>query len=269
VVVSALSYTLLQIQDQTVTEGYTLVVSNFAAATDPANPRNYSLDTNAPAGAAINPTNGLFTWTPTEAQGPGTNLIVVYVTQPGPPSQSATRTFTVFVLETNSPPVLSTIADRTVHAGTLLSIPISASDSDIPTNTLTYSLDAGAPASATINPTNGLFTWHTTDADLNTTNHITARVTDDGVPPMTDARGFTITVLARPTIQTITFYNGVATITWSSVSGQVYRLQYLDDLLLTNWAAVGTDVTASASLTIDSDSTTPAAQRFYRVMLVP
>jgi hypothetical protein len=49
----------------------------------------------------------------------------------------------------------------------------------------------------------------------------------------------------------------------------VYRLQYLDDLLLTNWAAVGTDVTASASLTIDSDSTTPAAQRFYRVMLVP
>lgn len=30
----------------------------------------YSLS-NAPAGATINPTNGVITWTPTEAQGPG------------------------------------------------------------------------------------------------------------------------------------------------------------------------------------------------------
>jgi hypothetical protein len=268
-VVSALSQTLPQVTDQMVTEGYLLVVTNFAAASDPAYPRTYSLDTNAPAGTEINSTNGLFTWTPAEAQGPSTNLIIVYITQPGPPSQSATQTFTVFVLETNSPPVLAPIADRTVHAGTLLSIPVSATDTDIPTNALTFSLDVGAPAAAAINPTNGLFTWHTTDADLNTTNPITVRVTDDGVPPMSDARQFTVTVLSRPIIQTITFYNGVATITWSSVSGQVYRLQYLDDLLLTNWAALGTDVTASASLTTDTDSTAPAAERFYRVMLVP
>jgi hypothetical protein len=269
VVVSALRYSLPQVPDQTVIEGYTLIVSNFAAANDPANPRNYLLDTNAPAGASINFTNGLFTWTPTEAQGPSTNLLIVYVTQPGPPSQSATQSFSVFVLETNSPPALAPIADRTVHAGTLVHIPISAADSDIPTNILTFSLDAGAPAAASINPTNGLFTWPTTDADMNTTNAITVRVTDDGVPPMSDAKSFAITVVARPTILTITFYNGVATITWNSISGQVYRLQYLDDLRLTNWAALGTDVTASASLATDSDSTTPAAQRFYRVMLVP
>jgi hypothetical protein len=165
--------------------------------------------------------------------------------------------------------VLASITDRTIHAGTALSIPIYASDPDIPTNALTFTLDAGAPPAANINSTNGLFTWHTTDGDRNSTNQITVRVTDDGVPQMSDARQFTITVLSRPTIQTITFYNGVATITWSSISGQVYRLQYLDNLTATNWSSLVTDVTASADVVTESDSSTPAVQRFYRVMLVP
>src|SRR5207248_2031383 len=48
VVAAALAHTLPQVPDQTVIAGSTLIVSNFATADDPANPRNYSLDTNAP-----------------------------------------------------------------------------------------------------------------------------------------------------------------------------------------------------------------------------
>ena len=63
---------LATIPPQNVNEGSLLTFT--AAATDadiPANTLSFSL-LSAPAGAAINPTTGVFTWTPTEAQGPGT-----------------------------------------------------------------------------------------------------------------------------------------------------------------------------------------------------
>src|SRR5207237_1823825 len=121
----------------------------------------FSFATNPPAGAMINPTNGIFTWTPSEAQGPSTNLIQVLVTDEGPPASSAVQSFTVIVLETNSPPLLAPIANRTIHAGSTLTISMSAADPDIPTNTLTFTLGEGAPAGASIEPANGLFTLTT------------------------------------------------------------------------------------------------------------
>ena len=50
------------------------LLSFTASATDPDLPAHtltFSL-TGAPAGASIDPATGVFTWTPTEAQGPGT-----------------------------------------------------------------------------------------------------------------------------------------------------------------------------------------------------
>jgi len=74
----------------------------------------FALD-NAPAGAAINSTNGVFTWTPTEAQGPSTNTMSVRVTDNGSPSLSATQTFTVTVNEVNSAPTLAAIPPQQVN----------------------------------------------------------------------------------------------------------------------------------------------------------
>jgi len=39
----------------------------------------YTLDAGFPSGASINATNGVFTWTPTEAQGPGSYPVTVRV----------------------------------------------------------------------------------------------------------------------------------------------------------------------------------------------
>ncbi|MCX8092344.1 MAG: peptidoglycan DD-metalloendopeptidase family protein, partial [Verrucomicrobiae bacterium] len=77
----------------------------------------FSLDAGAPPGATIHPTNGTFTWTPTEAQGPGVYNLTVRVTDNGSPPLSHTRTFTVTVNEVNQPPSLAPIPDRTVNAG--------------------------------------------------------------------------------------------------------------------------------------------------------
>ncbi len=68
----------------------------------PANALSYRLE-GAPAGATID-TEGVLTWTPTEAEGPSTNLITVVVTDDGSPALSATNTFTVIVSEVNTAP---------------------------------------------------------------------------------------------------------------------------------------------------------------------
>jgi hypothetical protein len=63
---------LAAITPQTVNEGVLLTFTASAADADlPANPLTYSL-IGAPTGAVINSSSGVFTWTPTEAQGPST-----------------------------------------------------------------------------------------------------------------------------------------------------------------------------------------------------
>ena len=50
------------------------VLTFTAVASDPDSGQTlaFSLDAGAPAGAAINSASGIFNWTPSEAQGPGT-----------------------------------------------------------------------------------------------------------------------------------------------------------------------------------------------------
>jgi type IV pilus assembly protein PilY1 len=97
---------LAAIGDQTIAEETPLTFT--ATATDPDQPANgltYSLDT-APAGATIDPTTGLFTWTPVEADGPGSFSATIRVTDDGAPSLEDSETITITVSEINDPPVL-------------------------------------------------------------------------------------------------------------------------------------------------------------------
>jgi hypothetical protein len=58
----------------------------------------YRLENGAPANATIDSATGLFSWTPTPAQSPSTNLITVQVTDNGVPSLSARASFMVTVM---------------------------------------------------------------------------------------------------------------------------------------------------------------------------
>ncbi|MEO8497164.1 MAG: putative Ig domain-containing protein, partial [Planctomycetota bacterium] len=142
----------------------------------------FSLDSGAPSGAGIDPVTGVFTWTPSEAQGPGTFDITVRVTDDGTPNLSDSETITVTVGEVNEPPVLAAIGNKSVDEGSLLTFTASASDPDTPANTLTFSLDAGAPTGASIDANSGVFTWTPSEAQGPGTFDITVRVTDDGTP---------------------------------------------------------------------------------------
>lgn len=134
-------------------------------------------------------------------------------------------------------------------------------------NVLTFSLDAGAPAGASIDPKTGVFSWTPTRAQGSNTYSITVRVADNGAPPLTDAKTFTVTVLPEVITATASLAGATLRIGWNSIAGNTYRVQFknrLDDLA---WSDLAPDVTASGPAS--SLSTAPeGATRFYRVIAV-
>jgi hypothetical protein len=165
---------LATIPSQTVNEGIPLTFTATATDADiPANSLSYSL-LNPPSGAAINPTTGVFTWTPTEAQGPGTFSFTLRVSDG---AATHDRTVSVTVNEVNTTPVLATIAPQTVNEGIPLTFTATATDADLPANTLSYSL-LNPPSGAAINPTTGVFTWTPTEAQGPGNFTFTVRVSD-------------------------------------------------------------------------------------------
>src|SRR6185436_13456720 len=106
-----------------------------------------------------------------EAQGPSTNTISAVVNDG---AVNVTNSFVVVVTEVNVAPILPTITQQTVAEGSLLSVNDAATDTDLPANTLTYSL-ISPPAGASINGS-GLITWTPSEAQGPSTNTITAVV---------------------------------------------------------------------------------------------
>ena len=188
------------IGDKTVNELTTL--SFTATATDPEVPPQtltFSLGPSAPSGASIT-SGGAFTWTPTEAQGPGSYVIRIIVSDG---IDQDYEDITVTVYEVNQPPVLNPIGDKSVSEGTTLSFTATASDADIPSQTLTFSLGAGAPSGASIT-SGGAFSWTPTEAQgpgvysINVTvsdgvtidyEIITVTVTEGNQPPVLNPIG--------------------------------------------------------------------------------
>src|SRR5213075_826898 len=96
----------------------------------------------------------------------------------------------------NTPPTLVPIPNQIVTVGQTLSLTATATDSDQPPQTLTFSLLPGAPNGAFINPTTGAFTWTPSSAPF--TNAITVKVDDNGSPALNATQSFTVTVLTLP-----------------------------------------------------------------------
>jgi hypothetical protein len=135
-----------------------------ATASDPDIPAQtltFSLGAGAPSGASINPSTGVFTWTPTEAQEPGIYTIRIIVSDS---SLTDYEDVSVTVYEVNVAPVLDPIGAKSVNELELLTFTATASDTDLPPQTLTFSLGVGAPSGASINSTTGVFTWTPTEA---------------------------------------------------------------------------------------------------------
>jgi hypothetical protein len=237
---------------------YSLAVTNLGSN---------SVVTNAAIG-----TNGVITWTPTEAQGPGVYELTTVVSDG---SLSATNSFTVMVNEVNTPPTLMLPPNTNIVEQAAWSALATATDSDIPANPLIFALVSGPPGLTVAD--DGLITWTPTQAQVLNTYTVTISVTDTN-PAAVNAKSLSVTNSFQITVNVATndfriisimTSNGVATITWTSVPGNYYRLQYKDSLTDATWSNVTPDVLATNAMTTMTNVLGSTPQRFYRVMLVP
>ncbi len=185
------------IGNQSVDELATLTFTATASDSDlPSDTLTFSLDAaSIAAGMTIDAVTGDFSWTPTESDGGSVPSVTVTVTDSGTGNLIDSETFTITVNDTNTAPVLDPIGNQTIDELSTLTFTATASDSDLPSDTLTFSLDAASLAAGmTIDSATGVFTWTPSETDGGTTPSVTVTVTDSGTGNLVDSETFIVTV---------------------------------------------------------------------------
>jgi hypothetical protein len=139
------------------------------------------------------------------------------------------------VNEVNQPPVLNPIGPKTIAVGSLLQFTVSASDPDLPVQTLTFSA-SNLPTGATFNPTTHVFSWTPTSGQDGVYPNVHFAVSDG---TLSDTEDITITVTAlapavsiSPTAASILIGHSVSfTSTVSGGHGPFTYQWYVDDVL--------------------------------------
>ena len=169
--------------------------------------------------------------------------------------------------QTNTPPVIGAVPNQTVNVGVTLPVTNTASDSDVPAQTLTFSAANSFPANATVN-TNGLFSWRPLVSQANTTNVIQIKVTDSGSPPLSATNSFDVVVNAvtNPVIGQLNLAPGQFSMTVNGPQGPDYTI--LTSTNLTDWQPLFTTNSPVTPFTLtDTNLTAPA--RFYLFQIGP
>jgi hypothetical protein len=165
----------------------------------------------------------------------------------------------------NSAPVLAAIPDQFLNLGQTLLVTASATDTDQPPQSLTFTLGAGGPPGAAIDPVTGQLTWTPLTAPL--TNLLSVVVTDNGSPSLSASRTFMVTVLPPPQFENITVNGNLLSLTWPSLPGETYEIEYCDDLDTGVWTTSGAPVAGDGTpLTFTADMTA-APTRFFRLRI--
>ncbi len=140
----------------------------FVSGSDPDSPPSdlsFAL-VQAPSGMTINSnssTNAAVQWTPTESQGPSTNIVLVRVTEVAG-GLTSTQAVTVVAREVNTRPTLQPHPLLKVYVGDLVEQEMIASDTDIPANPLTLNLVS--PQGGSVIVSNRLFRWTPTASQV-------------------------------------------------------------------------------------------------------
>ncbi len=166
----------------------------------------------------------------------------------------------------NNAPTLAVITNRFLTLGQTLLLTVSATDADVPPQTLAYSL-LNPPAGAQLGSTSGILTWTPNAAPA--TNNFVVVVTDNGTPSLSATQSFTVTVVLPPALTNITFNGGNLAFSWPSTPGQQYQVEYKNELTETPWSPAGPVLVGTGGPLNFVTSATAAPRRFYRVTLLP
>jgi len=144
-----------------------------------------------------------------------------------------------------------------------------SNDTDIYGTNLTAALVSG-PTNGTLNlSTNGGFTY-TPAANFSGTDHFAVQASDKqnqlGISQVT-INVIPVVAAPAPVILSIGLSNQMVTITWSSVAGATYGVQYATNLFSSIWNSLSSNVTATGPTTSESNVIGNAPRQFYRVSL--
>jgi hypothetical protein len=142
------------IRDTTISENQPLTLT--PSGSDPDGDALTWSGANLPAGASVNATTGVLTWTPSYTQA-GVYGGVTLTAQDAQ-GASTSVSFTLTVLDANRPPTVASIHDTTVVGDDVTTLMLTPSGSDPDGDVLTWS-GTNLPAGATVNASTGVFTW--------------------------------------------------------------------------------------------------------------
>jgi len=72
---------------------------------------------------------------------------------------------------------------------------------------------------------------------------------------------------SAPAFKAVTQADGMISLTWTTVPGLAYQVQYSGELSPTGWNNLGSPLTATGSTLSVSYSPTASPQRFYRILV--
>jgi fibronectin type 3 domain-containing protein len=174
----------------------------------------------------------------------------------------------VTVLSSNTAPVLPAIADRTINAGVNLLITNAATDSDVPAQTLAYTLQT-APTNAVIGISNGVLNWRPLVTQADTTNQFSVVVTDNGTPSLSATQSFNVIVnpLLAASIDSVVMSNAQVSLTVNGQSGPDYGVQVSTNLV--DWSMLFITNSPAVPFTWTDTNAAAAPIQFYRIKAGP
>ena len=153
----------------------------------------------------------------------------------------------------------------TINVGVNLSVTNTATDADMPAETVAFSLLSGSGSVTAY----GIFTWRPQVSDASTTNVVTIQVTDDGAPTMSATQSFSVIVnpLAQPDVSSPVWAGGQFSLSVNGQLGPDYAVQASTNLV--NWQSVFTTNSPAMPFQWTDPDTGAFPLRFYRIVVGP
>ncbi len=166
--------------------------------------------------------------------------------------------------------------NQTINVLVTLVVTNTATDSDVPAQTLTYVLSStlGGTNVPTIT-TNGIIAWTPTLAQGGTTNIITTIVTDNGGPNLSATNSFSVIVNPIPFISSVSFATNALTLHWFAPTNEQFNVQWTTNLApVINWTTFSNGmspiiITSPTGTFSFTDTNALFMVEFYRLVLLP
>jgi glucuronoarabinoxylan endo-1,4-beta-xylanase len=178
------------------------------------------------------------------------------------------------VVTSTIPPTLTAIADQTMNAGQTLLVTNSATDPNVPPQSLTFNVLNG-PAGAvmtSLDATDAQFSWRAPVSSAGTTNPVTVMVTDNGtLLSATNSYNVIVNPLSsQPTINSINTSGGQVALVLDGPQGPDYTVLTSTNLTdpLSSWQVLMTTNSPVTPVTLTIPITADPAC-FYRIQIGP